>query len=256
MLQWKVGMSLKTTQLKWDTLALADPLWAVLTWDDKKQNSWDSDEFFATGEREVEELLGEVKRLGIPVRSAIALDFGCGVGRLTRALSRCFDVVYGVDISKEMLHVASQAKPVNVEYFLNDSDHLRAFKNDFFDVIISMITLQHIETKYIKRYITEFLRILKPGGVAIFQLPSHPVEIEQNIVKRIKYFIKRLLPYALVARHEARISKNNLFLDMHGIRPSHVERIIRRHGGVLLQRIRDHNAGSAWVSFRYIITKR
>lgn len=249
-------MSIKDTQRKWDALATKDPLWSVLTWDEKRDGKWDEREFYATGEREVEELIREAKDLGVNPQFSTALDFGCGVGRLTRALSKHIDVVYGVDISQEMLRVAAQTKPANVEYFLNDTDHLRVFKNDFFDVIISMITLQHIEMKYTKQYIAEFLRVLKPGGVVIFQLPSHPVEIEQDIMKKIKYFIKQLFPYTLVAAYEARVSKNTLFLDMHGIHPSRVERIIRRHRGALLKKVQDHNAGSAWVSFRYIVTKK
>src|SRR5262249_5547329 len=42
-----------------------------------------------------------------------------------------------------------------------------------FDLVYSNVVLQHMEPEYSARYIHEFTRILAPGGVAVFQLPSH-----------------------------------------------------------------------------------
>lgn len=46
--------------------------------------------------------------LGHPRERGVALDFGCGVGRLTRALAAFFDRATGVDISSSMIEEAKK----------------------------------------------------------------------------------------------------------------------------------------------------
>jgi len=43
------------------------------------------------------------KRVGRPLRFGRALDFGCGPGRVTRALAAWFDESVGVDVSPVMI---------------------------------------------------------------------------------------------------------------------------------------------------------
>lgn len=38
--------------------------------------------------------------------------------------------------------------------------------------MLSIIVLQHMEPRYARAYIAEFLRVLRPGGVACFQVPA------------------------------------------------------------------------------------
>jgi len=71
---------LRDSQRLWDRHAAADPLWAVLS--------------------DPATLLYELGCL-IEVRREAALDFGCGVGRLTQALAPHFARVVGVAISPE-----------------------------------------------------------------------------------------------------------------------------------------------------------
>lgn len=44
-------MELKELQRNWDILGKEDPLWAIISFEDKKGNKWDLAEFFASGER-------------------------------------------------------------------------------------------------------------------------------------------------------------------------------------------------------------
>src|SRR5262245_23455853 len=57
-------------------------------------------------------------------------------------------------------------------YRLNTTNDLSLFSDDYFDLIYSNIVLQHMEPEYAKNYIREFLRVLAPGGLIVFQLPS------------------------------------------------------------------------------------
>ena len=112
----------------WDDLALVDPYWAVLAAEGKRDGGWGLDEFFATGEADVEQILATADQLGRPARRERALDFGCGVGRLTRALARRFDEAVGVDVSARMLEQARRlnADTPNVTFASpNDPDYLK-----------------------------------------------------------------------------------------------------------------------------------
>lgn len=162
---------LKTT---WETFGRDDPLWAVLTDASRRGGRWDLDEFLATGEREVAAALGELEQLGAAPSFGRALDFGCGVGRLTQALAERFDRCDGVDIAASMI---AEARRINrhgerVRYCVNDAPDLNLFPSDSFDFVLSFIVLQHMEPRYAQRYIGEFVRVLKPGGVALFQIPA------------------------------------------------------------------------------------
>ncbi|MFA5967217.1 MAG: class I SAM-dependent methyltransferase [Patescibacteria group bacterium] len=165
-------------QQDWENLAQLNPEWAILTTDtQKKQSRWDSTEFFATGEKDIDKFLTYIKNLGIELNMGEALDFGCGIGRLTRALAAHFTKVYGVDISATMLATARKLHQDNphIIFMQNTANDLSCFDSEKFDLICSLITLQHIPDKeIIKNFIHEFVRILKPGGILYFQLPSVP----------------------------------------------------------------------------------
>ena len=74
----------KTLQDNWDPFGKQDPMWSILTRPDKKGNNWQPGEFFGAGIQAIEALLRELKTLNLPIPTRKALDFGCGVGRLTQ----------------------------------------------------------------------------------------------------------------------------------------------------------------------------
>ena len=72
----------------WTALGEADPLWAILTNEESEGGGWDLDAFFASGEAEISSVMAEVDSLGLAFEPGRALDFGCGVGRLTPRSAR------------------------------------------------------------------------------------------------------------------------------------------------------------------------
>jgi SAM-dependent methyltransferase len=154
---------------EWDDLARLDPLWAILTDRDKQYGKWKRDEFFHSGETEINRFMtssGFVAR-----RDGKALDFGCGVGRLSRALRPYFAEVYGVDISEEMVRLAREFTP-DCKFLVINDHKLRPFANNFFDFVYSNRVLQHQPSKYlVESYICEFVRVAKPRAMVVFQLP-------------------------------------------------------------------------------------
>lgn len=165
---------LRTQQRDWNDLASVDALWAVLSDADRQYGRWSVDEFFATGEREIAGVMTTALSLGLPRRRERALDFGCGVGRLTRALSQSFTTCVGVDIAPEMLANARRLNDdvPNCEFVLNTSSDLGMLASDSFDFVYSSKVLQHMNARSVALdYIAEFLRVLRHDGLAVFQLP-------------------------------------------------------------------------------------
>ena len=99
-------MTLKDVQKTYEAYGKEDPLYAVLSRKDAKDNKWDADEFFATGRDEIADAMRHLASLGVKVNKGRAMDFGCGVGRLTQALCEEFSEAVGVDISYSMIENA------------------------------------------------------------------------------------------------------------------------------------------------------
>lgn len=154
----------------WEILARRDPLRAALT--DRERSV---EEFFRSGEEELRSVLNQAEALGITIDRSRALDFGCGVGRLTQAMARDFARCDGVDIAASMIASARRYNQYGdtCHYHLNRSADLRLFQDRSFTLIYSVLVLQHMEPVRAKEYLREFLRLLVPGGLLVFQLPSH-----------------------------------------------------------------------------------
>ncbi len=162
-------------QQDWNELGKLDPLWAVLSDPERQFGRWDRSEFFRTGEQLVETVVRTAARFGLPRAYGRALDFGCGVGRLTRALASHFGTCCGVDISDQMIREARRlnAAVPNCFFMVNSDPDLRIFSSEHFDCVLSVLVLQHLPRRaWIRSAICEFVRVLKRGGLLAFQLPS------------------------------------------------------------------------------------
>ena len=154
----------------WDDLALVDPFWAVLAADDKRGGGWDPTEFFATGEADIEQTLATAAQLERPALRERALDFGCGVGRLTRALAGRFDEAIGVDVSERMLEHARRlnADKPNLTFANGERP-----PSDPFDLVVANLVLQHLPSKALARvYIERLIEAARSDGLVVFQLPT------------------------------------------------------------------------------------
>lgn len=159
----------------WEALARSDPLWAVLSEPDKRGRRWELEAFLTTGEAFIETVLGRASSVGTQPNRGLAVDFGCGVGRLSRALSYRFDKVIGIDVSETMLRIAhdlNNDRP-NLSFILNQRDDLVCLPDASADMACSHITLQHMKPAAAERYIGELFRITRPGGLVFFQVPAH-----------------------------------------------------------------------------------
>jgi SAM-dependent methyltransferase len=175
-------VDLDDLQRNWDEWGRRDPYWAIISRPDRRGNRWDLDEFLRTGIDEIDSLFAWLQELDVVARRGRALDFGCGVGRLTQALARSFEECDGVDIAPSMIERAHELNRFGdrCRYHVNDRDDLKLFDDGVFDVIYSDIVLQHIAPEFSANYVREFTRVLAPGGVMVFQLPSHPLPPDER----------------------------------------------------------------------------
>jgi len=167
-------MSLAAVKRTFEKLGREDPLYTVLSWKRRGHNRWDPEEFFQTGRREIEGVLRYVDAWGLPFARRRALDFGCGVGRLSQALADHFEQVVGVDIAESMIERACEYNRHGdrVRYLVNGTNRLDGLDDESFDFVYSTITLQHMPPEPAGGYIREFFRVLRPGGIAVFQVPN------------------------------------------------------------------------------------
>ena len=166
---------LAESQRFWDAHARRDPFWAVLSEAGKEGRRWDARRFFQTGVNEIAQVLYQLDSHGIDVARGSALDFGCGVGRLTQALAPWFDRVVGVDLSPEMIGTATALNrfPDRASYVWNEAPHLEVLGDGGFDFVYTSLVLQHVSPDVMPAYLKELVRVLEPAGILVFQLPSH-----------------------------------------------------------------------------------
>ncbi len=153
----------------WESLAKKDALHAILTDATRKGRGWNLDEFMATGQVEIGTVMRHLEELGCPPDfSGEALDFGCGVGRLTQPLAQRFASCVGVDISATMIQKAEALNQhAQCRYLVNSGSQL-PFAAGRFSFIYCNIVLQHVPRHIATSYLREFVRVLAQGGVLIF----------------------------------------------------------------------------------------
>jgi trans-aconitate methyltransferase len=171
------------------------------------------------------------------------MDFGCGVGRLTRALAVHFDEVYGVDISPAMLRLAREynAHVPNCIFVQNPDPSFRAVPVSDFDLIYSTITLQHMPPRHAMRYLRALVGRLRPGGLLVFQLVDR---CRTPLAERLC----SILYQEIFRRHLLRAQPA---MDVYGVDKQRVIALIEQSGCRILDVEPNDGAGPAWTSYRY-----
>jgi SAM-dependent methyltransferase len=247
-------MRLSGLRRHWDAFGRSDPLWAILTAPDKKGNRWSIDEFLQTGRDEIAALIAYLDERGLTANRRRALDFGCGAGRLTHALASHFDQVIGVDIAPSMIDVARTlhaARP-RLDFRVNASNRLESIDAGSIDLVYTRLVLQHMPPRYVRAYLAEFVRVLSPGGVLVFQLPAEnalPVIVEGN-------GLKRMLPLPVISMIRA-VRRLRQFprMEIHGLPRREVEQLLAELGAPVVDVVDDRAHGADTPGYRYCAVK-
>ena len=157
-----------STDKAWEKFGKLDPYFGVLA--DEKFASANIEEnrdlFFDTGRSSVAHILNQYRDHFGDLPRGRALDFGCGVGRLTFPLADEFSTVLGLDISPSMLAEAQlnaeRLNVANAEFALAD-DRLSNAPGEF-DFVTSYIVLQHIPVRRGLPILSRLVGKVRPGG--------------------------------------------------------------------------------------------
>lgn len=161
----------------WTKLGNEAPHWSVLSDDAFRPERIADTEasFYASGEADAQLVDAILARHGLkPADLPHCFEFGCGLGRVTVPLARRFAQVTGCDISAS--HLAGAQRHIS-GLDLSNVELVHATAHDLgmqqpFDLWFSRIVLQHNPPPVIARVLRRAFVLLKPGGVAIFQVPT------------------------------------------------------------------------------------
>jgi SAM-dependent methyltransferase len=166
----EVDVVSKTVQMEqdWDKRARENALYYIDT-----DHSTSERAFEKSGEWDLENHVLQ----GIELRSqAIALEIGCGIGRLLKPLAQHVAKVIGVDISGEMVREARArlAAFPNIQIHKTETN-LSVVESSSVDFCFSYVVFQHFPAKKpVFTYFEEASRVLRPGGIFRFQINQRP----------------------------------------------------------------------------------
>ncbi len=166
---------MKSSDKTWAYYGATNPYFGVLTdpeFMSERLTDDARDRFFDSGRRYVDFILRIVREhLDPTFQPTRAVDFGCGVGRLTIPLAGGCESVVGVDVSAPMLEEArSNSRKFGLENvtFVQADDQLSALTGTF-DLLNSIIVFQHIPPARGEVIFRKLIDHLRDGGVGALQ---------------------------------------------------------------------------------------
>lgn len=143
------------------------------------------DAFLSSAENVVERVRRDLPRITSlgDGEKPVVLEIGCGVGRLIHFLRHDSSSIIGVDISEEMVSRASvflRNDPAVKLHTLADNN-LDCIPSHSVDFIYSYAVFQHLPSCMLMfKYLSEAHRVIKTGGIFVFQANTAQVLADQN----------------------------------------------------------------------------
>lgn len=103
-------------------------------------------------------------------KDKMALDFGCGPGRMVSRMNKVFHRTDGCDISQRLLDEAKKSNP-DSNFYLTNGDDLGEAPKSSYDFVFCTISLHHIPCYEIrKKIISRMHECLKESGSITLQM--------------------------------------------------------------------------------------
>lgn len=120
-------------------------------------------------ERATDEVVAELRALGVLGRDRNTLEIGCGIGRMQRALAGLVREAHGVDISARMIAAARRrcAGIPNVHFEQSSGHDLAPFGAHRLQLVYAVDSFPYIQRagwEAVEHYAADIARVLTPGG--------------------------------------------------------------------------------------------
>jgi len=120
----------------------------------------------------------------VDIQGKSVIDIGCGTGRhWKKILEKSPAALTGYDVSEKMLEILQQKFPTAITHLLHE-DKLRETSDNSVDVLVSTLTIAHIEN--VETAMTEWDRVLKPGAVVLIT-DYHPMALQKGGKRTFSY---------------------------------------------------------------------
>lgn len=132
------------------------------------------------------------------------LEIGCGYGRAPLHLSKAKNLIcekyYGIDISEPLLRRLIKVKqeynffPEAEFNLICNSAEILPLEDNSIDLVISNCVFMHIPDAQLRNLLADISRVLKPGGIFVFNHSFHnkscPSHIIHNFIRRLNPFVR------------------------------------------------------------------
>lgn len=142
-------------------------------------------------------VLGRLGRLPAAGTRSAALDIGSGGGFLAEEFSRLGFAVTGVDPSAVSVRTARAhaiAAGLDIDYRIGRGEHLPV-GDAAFDVAWCSDVLEHVDD--VDRVLGETARVLRPGGVALFDTPNRTLVSKLATKATQQWRLTRIVDFAV-----------------------------------------------------------
>lgn len=100
----------------------------------------------------------------LPLAGAMALDIGCGEGRVTRLMAGSGARVVGIDPGPQQIERAlAEPRVAGESYVIGSAEALEVMSGTM-DVVVFFNSLHHVPVAGMDRALAEAARVLRPGG--------------------------------------------------------------------------------------------
>ncbi len=191
-------------QSSWEQMARENPLYAVQTTEEMAEAPADGftpgqlESLFAKGRKVFRDHVAPaLERSPDPPDRTLVVEYGCGVGRVLKAVAEAGVRCAGIDISPTMLAHCARLVPEAEALWPLDEDGRTGCPTAAASVVFSYAVVQHIAS--LERYLTAFdemCRILKPGGRLLVQVSCKDFEQGFDRPGRTENFEDHSLHYA------------------------------------------------------------
>jgi cyclopropane fatty-acyl-phospholipid synthase-like methyltransferase len=115
-------------------------------------------------------------------KDRIVVEVGCGLGRISAALSDHFGRVVGLDVAPRLIEEARRCNDNDrVSFEVSDGIHLRPRSVTECDTVFAYEVFHYVSPEPLTTYFSDAYKLLVPGGQFVFQLNMEPISFKTHI---------------------------------------------------------------------------